>query len=401
MPPLSRHDRALYSPPAPHPPPPRWTRSRSRSLSSSRSTKRTAYSIAKTRVKRFHRWARKRVNKMSLLQKVLGVLFLVVTVTLTLLTLIFHTTILHALLPWAEVLRSHPLGFLPILALNLISAFPPMIGYSTSVTLSGFVYGFPNGWYVIAFGTILGSTLSFISCRYIFRSFAERMVSTDTRFKALSQTLKHDGLSLLCMIRLCPLPYSIGNGAISTFPTVSPWKFMIATAVATPKLLIHIFIGDRLAMLAQEDAKMDAKTKALNYGSIIGGILLGIVTGVLIYKRTMARAKHLEAEERSTIRDGGFTDDDPEAQTAAALITGMMEGEEDEDEEEEEEEDLLTEVEEDEEADRDEEYNLEDDLVVERNANGERTVTGEVKDSGVERVESDELKLTGSESLMK
>lgn len=98
------------------------------------------------------------------------------------------------------------------------------------------------------------------------------MVATDKRFAALSLTLKHDGIKLLCMIRLCPLPYSISNGALSTFPTVSPLAFMLATAIAAPKLLIHVFIGARLAKLARDDRKMDTKTKVLNYSSIVGGI---------------------------------------------------------------------------------------------------------------------------------
>lgn len=139
------------------------------------------------------------------------------------------------------------------------------------MTLSGFIYGFPNGWFIVSAATILGATSAFIVCRQFFRNFARRMVATDKRFAALSLTLKHDGIKLLCMIRLCPLPYSIGNGAMSTFPTVSPWAFMAATAVATPKLMIHVFIGARLARLAEEDQKMDTKTKALNYSSIIGG----------------------------------------------------------------------------------------------------------------------------------
>jgi len=129
-----------------------------------------------------------------------------------------------------------------------------------------------SSWFIIASGTVIGASCSFIACRYYFQDFAKRMVATDKRFAALSLTLKHDGIKLLCMIRLCPLPYSISNGAMSTFPTVSPLNFMVATAVATPKLLIHIFIGAKLAELAEDEGKkMDLKTKALNYGSIIGG----------------------------------------------------------------------------------------------------------------------------------
>ena len=152
------------------------------------------------------------------------------------------------------------------------TAFPPIVGYAFSVTLAGFVYGFPHGWFIIASATILGSTSAFLLCRNFLKSFAKRMVATDKRFAALSLTLKHDGVKLLCMIRLCPLPYSISNGAMSTFPTVTPGAFMLATACATPKLLIQVWIGDRLSILAEaEDQKMDPKVKILNWASIIFG----------------------------------------------------------------------------------------------------------------------------------
>ena len=108
------------------------------------------------------------------------------------------------------------------------------------------------------------------------------MVANDRRFEALSLVLEHDGLKLLIMIRLCPLPYSISNGAISTFPTVQPLMFALATAAATPKLLIAIFVGSRLAIIGE---KMDTGTKILNWASIIFGAVLGGLTGWLIYKR--------------------------------------------------------------------------------------------------------------------
>lgn len=125
------------------------------------------------------------------------------------------------------------------------------------------------------------------------------LLGGDRRFAALSLTLKHDGVGLLCAIRLCPLPYSLSNGAVSTVPTVSPAMFALATALTTPKLLVHVWIGNRLAILAAAEQKMDAKTKAMNYGSIAIGAALGATTGWVIYKRTMQRARMLEAEERA------------------------------------------------------------------------------------------------------
>lgn len=114
--------------------------------------------------------------------------------------------------------------------------------------------------------------------------------------------LQNDGLKLLIMIRLCPLPYSLSNGALSTFHTISPLNFALATAIATPKLLIHVFIGSRLKALAGD---MDTGTKVINWASIILGGVLGVATGAWVYQRTQARARQLEAEERTKMGTQG------------------------------------------------------------------------------------------------
>jgi uncharacterized membrane protein YdjX (TVP38/TMEM64 family) len=140
-------------------------------------------------------------------------------------------------------------------------------------------------WFVVSTATIVGSLCSFIASRTLLTGFVHRLVAHDKRFSALALTLKHDGLKVLVMIRLCPLPYSLSNGAMSTFPTVHPLSFALATSLATPKLLIHVFIGSRLAELAKSGEKMDAATKVINYLSIAFGAVLGAATAWFIYKK--------------------------------------------------------------------------------------------------------------------
>lgn len=153
-------------------------------------------------------------------------------------------------------------------------------------------------------------------------------MARDKRFEALALTLKHDGLKLLIMIRLCPLPYSLSNGAISTFPTITPLQFALANLIASPKLLIGLFIGSQLGGLAEDGAKMDTRTKVVSWISIIMGICIAFGTGWFMYVQTQARAKELEALEGQshhqqqrntpsrTRRDdpeaGGFADEDGE-----------------------------------------------------------------------------------------
>ena len=105
------------------------------------------------------------------------------------------------------------------------------------------------------------------------------------------------------MIRFCPLPYSLSNAAMSTFPTVHPLSFALATLIASPKLLIHVFIGSRMAAIAEDGGKMDTSTKIVNWVSIILGLVLGLAVGYIIYQKTMARAAELEIEELEAARE--------------------------------------------------------------------------------------------------
>lgn len=184
----------------------------------------------------------------------------------------------------------------------------------------------------MASATILGSTASFLVSRTVLQKFVSRLTANDKRFAALSLVLKHDGIKLLCMIRLCPLPYSLSNGAISTIPTVQWPQFMLATAIASPKLLLHVFVGSRLGAIAKEGSKMDAKTKAISYISILIGVAAGIATGYFMYTRTKARAAELEADEREAAIRGeqdvdieareGYLDDPTEREAVHAVRDG-------------------------------------------------------------------------------
>ncbi|KAG9248845.1 Golgi apparatus membrane protein tvp38 [Calycina marina] len=236
-------------------------------------------------------------SKLSPLQRILVLAAGVAFAVFGILFLIYNEKIFGALAPAAKRWRDIRGGWMIIWSLTFISAFPPLIGYSTTITISGFVYGFPHGWFIVASATVAGSLASFLASRTILSKYVHRLVGQDKRFEALALTLKHDGLKILCMIRFCPLPYSLSNAAMSTFPTVHPLSFALATLISSPKLLIHVFIGSRMAAIGERGENMDASTKAINWASIIIGGTLGVAVGYIIYQRTMARAAELEVEE--------------------------------------------------------------------------------------------------------
>ncbi|KAI1345162.1 hypothetical protein F5Y15DRAFT_19065 [Xylariaceae sp. FL0016] len=233
--------------------------------------------------------------QLSPTQRILASVAGVVLVAIAVVFLVFSHRIFGALAPVAESWRKLPGGWIIIFLMTCLAAFPPLIGYSTCVTIAGFVYGFPGGWPIVAAGTVFGSTGAFIASRTVLSSYVHRLVGEDKRFVALGQVLRHDGLLVLAAIRFCPLPYSLSNGFLATIPSISPMSFALATALATPKLLVHVFIGSRLALLAGAD--MSTGDKVINYLSMFLSSMLGIAVGLLIYQRTMRRAKELAREE--------------------------------------------------------------------------------------------------------
>lgn len=184
----------------------------------------------------------------------------------------------------------------------------------------------PKSWFIVASATIIGSTASFMVSRHLLQNFVSRLIKNDSRFAALALVIKHDGLKLLVMIRLCPLPYSLSNGALSTIPTVNWLQFMVATALVSPKLLLHVFVGAKLGELAEKGKQMDARTKAVSYISIGIGLIAGAATGWIIYRQTKLRAKELEDQERQHVRTNSRDtirseySDDPGALEAAEAL---------------------------------------------------------------------------------
>ncbi|KAI0008521.1 hypothetical protein F4779DRAFT_586716 [Xylariaceae sp. FL0662B] len=231
------------------------------------------------------------------LQRVAAVAGLVAFNALLVVFLVYSQRIFAALGPVAAGWRTLPGGWALIFLMTCATAFPPMIGYSSCVTVAGFVYDFPGGWPVAAGATVAGSTASFVASRTVLSRYVDGLVGGDRRFVALGQVLRHDGLPVLAAIRFCPLPFSLSNAFLATIPSVSPVSFALATALATPKLLVHVFVGSRLARLAESGDDMSAGDRAVNYLGMILGSLVGMAVGLLVYRRTMARADELARQE--------------------------------------------------------------------------------------------------------
>lgn len=301
-------------------PPPRPSLNRLRSAPSHRRRRSSTIGREETLIDKLRSYQDQALtiwNNASPKQQLLFLLGCVLCAAVGITFLILSPKLLAAIGPIAESWRALPGGWLILFFAISLCAFPPVIGYSTCLTIAGIVWGL-KGWFICASATVFGSTLSFIASRTILSRYVHSLVGQDKRFTAFALTLKHDGIKILIMIRLCPLPYSLSNAALSTFPTVNVLHFIAATAAATPKLLIHVFVGSRLAAIAENDGKMDLGTKIFNYISILAFGILGAAIGYIIYQKTVARARQIEEEEAAALaedtplaeREGYFEDAD-------------------------------------------------------------------------------------------
>ena len=248
------------------------------------------------------------IRNLSIVQKLYGIVFTFVLFAFTFLFIIYHKAIFTTIEAWKSDLLDSNWKWIILVGITAATSFPPLIGYASSVTLAGYVFGFWRGWAIAILGSLVGAGFTFIVYRRFLSGYAKRMSANNANFMALTKALENkEGMTLLIMIRFCPFPFSLSNAALSTIPSITFARFIFATFLATLRLTVHAFVGSRLASLA-EDPNSDKSSRIVNIVSIVLGIVLGILTGYVVYRRTKVIANRLAAEREAEERQAGERD---------------------------------------------------------------------------------------------
>lgn len=225
--------------------------------------------------------------------------------------IIFHSYLINQLINLSDKWHDLKYGSVIIFALVFTVSFPPLIGFTALSLLTGMVYGFPQGWPLLAFASVCGCTASFLVFRYLLQNQATRLVQYNEKFRAFAEVLHDDSsLLLLCLIRLCPLPYSLSNGALAAVPELPLLTYFLATFITSPKLFIHLFVGSKLKELGSE--KTSGMTKLVDVISIIITAGAASLATYLIYVKM--QQKLASFHQRGVIHDdvlvfGNFADE--------------------------------------------------------------------------------------------
>ena len=124
---------------------------------------------------------------------------------------------------------------------------------STVLNLTaGLLFGFWPGLAWIVLASTLASTLGFLSFRYLFRGFVQRIVQR--RFPGWEDTLEREGLYLVLSMRLLPgIPYSLANLVLAVSP-VAFWTYLWGTLLTLlPRYLLYAYAGTHLGDVESPD----------------------------------------------------------------------------------------------------------------------------------------------------
>lgn len=81
-------------------------------------------------------------------------------------------------------------------ALIFSSAFPPVIGYGTYQTLSGFTFGFQIGFLISYFSALLGAIVCFSLSRTFLKARVARMLSKYPNLEAVVHAVEKKGFKV-------------------------------------------------------------------------------------------------------------------------------------------------------------------------------------------------------------
>lgn len=235
--------------------------------------------------------------RLALWKRILIGFFAVCIAVLGILILIFHNSILRKVVEMSDDLKTKRITAFVLTLLIFAVGFPPMVGFSLLSTCTGLIYGVSfQGWLIIALGAVSGSITSFCLFKTLLRSQAQKLVHSNRRFEAFAAILQeNNSYWVLALLRLCPFPYSLTNGAIAAVYGIPVRNFSIAQVITTPKLLIYLFIGSRIRSMGEDES---TGSRLFDLMSIVITIVVFTITAWVLYAKTQKKFSEILRRER-------------------------------------------------------------------------------------------------------
>ena len=161
---------------------------------------------------------------------------------------------------------------------------------------AGALFGLGQGIFVVFLGALLGSTLAFLTSRYLARSTVESRLSRHARFAAVDRAIAQDGLRIVFLLRLSPIfPFALLNYALG-LTRVRIRDYVLAGFGMLPGTMLYVYYG-KLAGDVAALAGGIAAPKGAGYWVVLS---LGLLATVLV---TGVVTRHARAALHSATED--------------------------------------------------------------------------------------------------
>ncbi|KIJ20164.1 hypothetical protein PAXINDRAFT_107973 [Paxillus involutus ATCC 200175] len=235
---------------------------------------------------KFISWASSRYQKLSLFGKTAVCSILLFYACLIIfIVLVTPSRIAQFMYDLTQGIRRIPYGSFIIMAVVVLTSFPPFIGYTTLMNLCGFTYGM-QGFIPAAISTIGGSIVVFVVLRFLFSNRLRKWAATNEKWQVLEAVIRAKGLPLIILIRISSFPpWVYSNSLFASIESVSLIQFVLATLFVLPRVLVYVFVGSRIASLSdgEQRSHMATSTKIINGLLIVGGIVTSVIASSVVY----------------------------------------------------------------------------------------------------------------------
>lgn len=201
------------------------------------------------------------------------------------------------------------------------SAFPPILGYGTYQTLSGFTFGFSIGFPISYFSALTGAIVCFQLSRTFLKARVARTLSKYPNLEAVVKAVEKKGFRLFLLIRFSPYPFNLLNVFFAA-TNISLFQFAAGTAISLLKIALHVYIGANLTSFAKhvlgEDADLseaEQRVMKIRFAAAIFFSLLAFVVMAYLYrvaKAAVAETTNADEEQMSFLNhhdeEEGFLD---------------------------------------------------------------------------------------------
>lgn len=234
---------------------------------------------------------------------------------------VFERQIFELMEPAVNYVRNSDAGIPVLSAIMGVTCIFPLFGYGVITMICGYVYGVPKGFIPAFIGDVVGASICFWLYRFAFYKYFYRKFKDNIEYREVSKAISKDGFYILFLIRLSSFPFALLNAYFGAMTQLAYWKFILATALSTPRLFLLIFIGHNMSSLS--NPSMSGKDRALNWTINAIGILIALGVGWYIYKHANRRIQRINAG--LTAEEG---DEEDEEERAVRIALQQSEHEE-------------------------------------------------------------------------